>query len=190
MFLSSENSQKGVKNKAALKANNFISPATQGENTIQFHRNVLSHRCRHLLIFCFCKREIAKIESRQNGALLSFLEKALWLVYQFSKEFKNCFPLSPATSVIEALTHFSWEKKVILHFLLFFQFVRFPNHLSQMHSGAPSGEMTHRPFLVKGKPSPNSVLIVPALSNGEIQRSPCTLPQPRDSPDFTFFLCK
>lgn len=90
MFLSSENSQKGVKNKAALKANNFILPATQGENTIQFHGKVLSHRCRHLLIFYFWKRKIAKIESRQNGAL-SFLEKALWLVYQFSKEFKNCF---------------------------------------------------------------------------------------------------
>lgn len=33
MFLSFENSQKGVKNKAVLKANNFISPAIQGENS-------------------------------------------------------------------------------------------------------------------------------------------------------------
>lgn len=126
MFLSSENSQKGVKNKAALKANNFISPATQGKNTIQLHRNVLSHRCRHLLIFYFCKREIAKIESGQNGALLSFLEKALWLGYQFSKEFKNCFPLSPATSVIEALTHFSWEKKSNLTLLVILPICQIP----------------------------------------------------------------
>lgn len=187
MFLSSENSQKGVKNKAALKANNFISPATQGENTIQFHGNILSHRRRHLLIFYFWKRKIAKIESRQNGALLSFPEKALWLVYQFSKEFKNCFLLSPATSVIEALTHF---KKVILHFMLLFHFVRLPNHLSQMHSGASSGEMTHRPFLVKEKQSPDSVLIARAVSNDEIQRSPCTVPRLRDGPDFTLFLRK
>lgn len=71
---------------------------------------------------------------------------------------------------MEALTHFSrGKKRVILHFMLFFQFVRLPNHLSQMHSGASSGEMTHHPFLVKEKQSPDSVLIVPALSNDEIQ---------------------
>lgn len=33
MFLSFENSQKGVKNKAMLKANNFILPAIHGENS-------------------------------------------------------------------------------------------------------------------------------------------------------------
>lgn len=130
MFLSSENSQKGVKNKAALKVNNFISPATQGENTIQFRGNILSHWCRHLLIFYFWKRKIGKIESKQNETLLSFLEKSFWLVYQFSKEFKNCFLLPPATSVIVSLTHFIRKKiKLILHFMLFFLFVRLSNHL-------------------------------------------------------------
>lgn len=58
--------------------------------------------------------------------------------------------------------------------MLFFQFVRLPNHLSQMHSGASSGEMTHHPLLGKEKQSPDLVLIVPALSNDEIQRPPTT----------------
>lgn len=110
MFLSSENSQKGVKNKAALKANNFISPATQGENTIQFHGNVLSHWCRYLLIFYFWKRKRGKTESKHNGTLLSFLEKSFWLVHHFSKEFKNCFLLPPATIAVVSLTH-SMRKK-------------------------------------------------------------------------------
>lgn len=133
MFLSSENSQKGVKNKAALKANNFILPATQGENTIQFRGNILSHWCRHLLIY-FWERKIGKIESKQNGTLLSFLEKSFRLIYQFSKDFKNCFLLPPATSVVVSLTHFMGKKKVILHYMFFFLFVRLPSHLYRTHS--------------------------------------------------------
>lgn len=91
---------------------------------------------------------------------------------------------------MEALTHCSWKKKSNLTLHAILPICQITNHLSQMHSGASSGEMTHHPFLVKEKQSPDSVLIVPALSNDETQRPPCTVPRLGDSPDFTFFLCK
>ena len=84
MFLSFENSQKGVKNKAMLKANNFISPAIQGENSKAI---LQEHFIRILQCSDFNQREkrekeqvINRIYSEDN-----FLWHFLKIIYDQSK---------------------------------------------------------------------------------------------------------
>lgn len=70
MFLSSENSQKGVKNKAALKENNFTAPELKATiRNIQWEGFNTGVQMPPTLLFL--KRENRK-EPKQNGTLSPF----------------------------------------------------------------------------------------------------------------------
>lgn len=127
----------------------FASNSRRKYNTIPWERFITSVQTPPNLLFL--KKENSKDRVQAKWGSSFFSGKGTLISISIQQRVQELFSSFTCYQCHSGSNTFQQGKKVIVHFMLFFQFVRLPNHLSQMHSRASSGETIHRPFLVKEK---------------------------------------